>query len=193
MYNEGMLKQMESSDKKSDKPYWVPDYYIDSILDLNLSQLSHCGVKYVALDADSTLVPFRAKYLDNKVGEHILSQAQATEGICVASNRIVDLSKISDFLRAEVVQATLFKRKPMARFYRDVVSLFEAEPSQVAMIGDNLLSDIWGANRYGLVSVWLRNRTGVKPTVDRYTPSKALQRSLVNRYFLKVEDKVRFS
>jgi uncharacterized protein len=184
-----MVKKMESSDKKSAKPYWVPDYYIDSIFDLNLVQLSEQGIRFVALDADSTLVPFREKNLENNVGEHILSQAKAVEGICVASNRIIDLSKISGFLKADVVQATLFKRKPMARFYRDVVKVFDAKPSEIAMVGDNLLSDIWGANRHGLVTVWLRNRTGVSLTTDKYWPSKALQRNLVSKYFLNIDDK----
>jgi uncharacterized protein len=184
-----MLKKMESSEKKTAKPYWVPDYFIDSIFDLNLIQLSKLGVKFVALDADSTLVPFRSKYLDQNVGKHILSQAESVDGICVASNRIIDLSKISDFLKAETVQATLFKRKPMAKFYKDVVELFDARPDEIAMVGDNLLSDIWGANRYGLVTVWLRNRTGVSLTTDKYTPSKALQRNLVSRYFSNINSK----
>ena len=37
--------------------------------------------------------------------------------------------------------------------YKKVLSIYELKPSEVACIGDQMLFDVWGANRMGLTSI----------------------------------------
>ena len=58
--------------------------------------------------------------------------------------------------------------KPDPRIFEFALAKFDDEPGQVMHVGDNLRSDVLGANNYGMVSVWLNreavaNKTGIVP------------------------------
>lgn len=58
--------------------------------------------------------------------------------------------------------------KPDPRIFEFALAKFGDAPSQVMHVGDNLHSDVLGANNYGAISVWLNrdgaaNDTGIEP------------------------------
>lgn len=58
--------------------------------------------------------------------------------------------------------------KPDPRIFEFALAKCEVEPGRVMHVGDNLRSDVLGANNYGMVSVWLNregvaNETGILP------------------------------
>jgi len=50
----------------------------------------------------------------------------------------------------------LLAGKPAAAFFREAARQLGLEPSRVAMVGDDLVSDIAGAQRAGLRAIWVR-------------------------------------
>ena len=136
---------------------FAPMFQAASIHAVDFKQLQQLGVRYVALDADSTMVAYRGKKLDPEVLKHLKQQQKYIDGWCIASNRLIKtLNGMSAELQAPIVPTSIWVRKPQRRYFRRLVKHFRAErPSQVAMIGDKLFSDVWGANRAGLVSVWV--------------------------------------
>ena len=58
--------------------------------------------------------------------------------------------------------------KPDPRIFEFALAQFGDEPRQVMHVGDNLRSDVLGANNFGAISVWLNrdgagNETGIEP------------------------------
>ena len=58
--------------------------------------------------------------------------------------------------------------KPDPRIFEFALAKFDDEPGQVMHVGDNLRSDVLGANNFGMISVWLNregiaNETGIVP------------------------------
>ena len=44
-------------------------------------------------------------------------------------------------------------RKPFSPQFKEAIEHFQLEPKQIAMVGDNLFTDILGANNAGLFSI----------------------------------------
>ena len=140
---------------KSDSSF-IPDYMATSLIRVDFAVLRDSGVRYVAIDADSTLVPYRSTRIDPKVKTHLNQQKQHIEDWCIASNRVTNnLDVLSKALHAPVVPTSIIARKPRQRYFRRIIDHFDARPEEIAMVGDKLLADVWGGNRAGMVTVWV--------------------------------------
>jgi HAD superfamily phosphatase (TIGR01668 family) len=148
---------MRELNKKQGTPRFVPDYMATSLLDVDFELLKEKGIKFVAFDADSTLVPSRGKLLDAKTEEFLKKYRPMFDDWCIASNRITnDLLPLAKSIDAHVIQATLRTRKPQKRFFRWVLNFFKPKkPEQIAMIGDKLIADMFGGKRAGMTTVWV--------------------------------------
>ncbi len=148
---------MRKLDKKDSTPRFVPDYMATSLLEVDFELLKKQGIKYVAFDADSTLVPSRGKLLDAKTEKFLKKYRPMFDDWCIASNRITnDLVGLAKSMDAQVIQATVLTRKPNQRFFKWVLNYFKAkQPSEVAMVGDKLIADMYGAKRSGMTTVWV--------------------------------------
>lgn len=138
-------------------PRFVPDYMATSLLDVDFELLRNQGVKYIAFDADSTLVPSMGKLLDAKTEAFLRKNRPLFKDWCIASNRITnDLVPLAKSMDAHVIQATIIIRKPQQRFFNWVIDYFKpSKPSEIAMIGDKLIADMFGARRAGMTTVWV--------------------------------------
>ena len=137
-------------------PQYVPDYMAKSLLDIDFKELKKNGVKHIAFDADSTLVHFRGRVLPAETKKFLQEQRKLFSSWVIASNRITnDLLPLAESMDAQVIRATLTNRKPQRRFFEQVIRHFGAHPQEIAMVGDKLMADIWGAKRAGMITVWV--------------------------------------
>lgn len=143
-------------ERKERRPRFVPDYIAKSLSDVDFELLKNRGIKYVAFDADSTLVHFRGTVLSEETEQLLKSKRRLFEAWCIASNRPTnDLQELGRTIDAPVIRASLLTRKPRRKYFEKVIQHFNATPEQIAMVGDKLIADMWGAKRSGLVTVWV--------------------------------------
>lgn len=163
-------------------PAFVPDYMATSIADIDFDQLHNAGVRYIALDADNTLVPFFGVRMDPKSKRLLSRELKKFDGACIASNRLTDnLKELAADIGLEIVWAGIFIRKPKRRYFKRVLRHFRAKPHEVAMVGDKLRADIWGGNRVGLVTVWVQ-QLGRDYLLDRLLRVRWFEQKVLNRY-----------
>ncbi|MDR6999245.1 HAD family hydrolase [Neobacillus niacini] len=69
-----------------------------------------------------------------------------------------------------VISGDFGRGKPDPSLFEHALSLMELEKDEVIMVGDNLMTDILGANRAGIKSVWInrheKDRNEVIPTYE---------------------------
>lgn len=163
-------------------PRYVPDYLATSIEDIDFKRLSQAGVRFVAFDADSTLVPYRGVEIAPATIKYLQDQRQLFKNWCIASNRITnDLPPLAESIGAGIVQATLTVRKPQRRYFKRVLKHLGAKPSEVVMIGDKLIADMFGAKRAGFTTVWVEH-LGRDSLIDRTIHLRAFEKRLLKRY-----------
>lgn len=139
-------------------PNFVPDFMAPSVFEVDFKLLKDRGIKFIAFDADSTLVHFRGTELSEETKRHIKQQRHLFDGWCVASNRLSnDLGALAESIDAGVVRANLYHRKPKKAYFKRIIEHFQAEPQEIAIIGDKLIADVLGGNRSGFTTVWVEN------------------------------------
>ncbi|CAN5630216.1 hypothetical protein BH23PAT1_BH23PAT1_0690 [soil metagenome] len=167
--------------RTSATPNFVPDYMAKSVQDVDFKKLRKTGVKFIAFDADSTLVNFRGKALSDDTKLFLQKQRKLFEGWCIASNRLTnDLLPIAQSMDAQVVRATILNRKPQQHFFRQVIKHFGGKPHEVAMVGDKLIADMYGAKKAGMVTVWVE-RIGKDNIWDRLIRLRDFEKWLIRR------------
>jgi FMN phosphatase YigB (HAD superfamily) len=57
-------------------------------------------------------------------------------------------------LEAIAISADLGVRKPNPALFQHALSGLELAPAEVAMVGDNVIADVWGAQRLGISAIW---------------------------------------
>lgn len=163
-------------------PKFVPDYMATSLLDVDFQALKKAGVQYIAFDADSTLVNYGGRKLSSKTRAFLQQNRKLFRKWCIASNRITnDLLPLGESMDASVIRATLFVRKPQGKFFDRVVKHFGGKPEQIAMVGDKLIADMYGAKKAGFVTVWVE-RIGPDNPWDQVIQTRKLEKRLMRRY-----------
>lgn len=170
-----------------DFPRFVPDYYANSVTDIDFDELKRQGITCVAFDADSTLVPFSLLPFQRKaMRKQSLAKLQNARSkfrkFIIASNRPTnDLQELASTIDAEVVRASLLRRKPRRAYFNCVFRQAGVPPEQIVMVGDKLLADIYGAKRQGMLTVWVKN-IGKDNPLDRLLQTRRLEKWLIKNY-----------
>jgi HAD superfamily phosphatase (TIGR01668 family) len=140
------------------KPF-VPVQSADRIEDVDLPRLWDSGKRLILLDVDNTLVEWKSHGVQEGVLRW-LSEARALGfQLCMVSNtkRPQRLAKLSEQLDVPTVRGRF---KPSRHMYHKALAKFSVRPEQTVMIGDQIMTDILGANRSGVDAIWVRQMSG---------------------------------
>lgn len=155
----------------------IPTYSAQSVKRLDIHQLKKDGVRYLALDLDSTLTSHGSHLID---GQTLQSIKRTGMPIIIATNRLspVPAAILDALLPVHVQIATASCRKPNACYFRAITTAVKTPPHTICMVGDRLLTDIWGANRYGMTTVWVEP-LGKDPWFTRIFFIRSIEKGIV--------------
>ncbi|MCI8956847.1 MAG: YqeG family HAD IIIA-type phosphatase [Eubacterium sp.] len=131
---------------------FYPDEYLKSIDEVDFEKYYKQGIRGIISDIDNTLVPhgFPADEHIIKVFEKIRNLGM---DICLISNN--DEPRVKPF--AEAVQSKYIydAHKPSRKNYMKAMELMGTDKDTTLFLGDQIFTDVWGANRTGIHSIML--------------------------------------
>ncbi len=128
-----------------------PDIYIKKAIDLDMQDLWERGIRGIVLDVDNTLVPHNFMEITPEARSFADAlKAQGFKVIVLSNNSEERVRPMAEGLGLPFFYKTL---KPKKKFYRLAMEEMGTTPKTTAGIGDQFLTDVWGANRSGLLSV----------------------------------------
>ena len=155
---------------------FYPDVYQKSIYTINYEKLKENGIKCLLFDLDNTIAPYKVTEPDQKVKE-LIARLEADFKVIIVSNS--GKNRLRPFKEKLNVDVAFSSKKPLKTKYKKILSLYKFKIDEVACIGDQLLTDILGANRMGFTSI-LVNRVAkyeMFPTrVNRFIEKRILNK-----------------
>lgn len=131
----------------------TPDAYVKSIFVVRPERLLANGIRGLILDIDNTLVPNHFPDADEKVIQFIQNlKHHGIKAIIVSNATQARVERFAKPLEIDYVYNAL---KPFARGYREAIRRMNLKPQEVAIIGDQLFTDIWGGRRIGMKTILL--------------------------------------
>ncbi len=122
---------------------------------IDLHALWDGGKRLILLDVDNTLVQWKQENFSEEVLAWLAKAKGLGFELCILSNtrRVTRLHRIKERLGVEVVRGRF---KPSRKMYRLALMKFNKSPHQAIMIGDQMLTDVLGANRSGIDAIWVK-------------------------------------
>ncbi|MDI9635547.1 YqeG family HAD IIIA-type phosphatase [Kamptonema cortianum] len=161
-----------------------PTEALHSLEEVNLELLKAAGKTLILLDVDNTLMPWRSEDIPDSTTAWLKKAKAMGFDLCVLSNtrnpeRLARICKVMDldYIRD--------KFKPSRRMYQLALKKYGVDVEQAVMLGDQLLTDIWGANRTGIDAIWIKP-IGPREFIGTRLISRNVERvigKLLYRYF----------
>ena len=128
-----------------------PNYHASSLYDVPLDTLWNNGIRCLVLDLDNTLVAWNVRAFDQKLADWLEYARNIGFALFILSN---GGSKRVGIMADQLGLACIANAcKPRPSAFLLAASQAGFEPSACAAIGDQLFTDILGANRAGLYSI----------------------------------------
>ena len=147
----------------------------NSIYDIDYSSLFEKGIKFLIFDLDNTVAPYDVPEPDEKMTAFFTVLKQKGFALCFLSNN--EGARVERFNRTLGLFAVSKARKPKTSGVNRALTLMGGSASQTAIVGDQLLTDIWCGNRAGIMTIH------VKPVADRDEWTVRLKRPIERLIF----------
>jgi hypothetical protein len=129
----------------------VPTLRVVAVTDIHLDTLRERGVKGMIFDLDDTLVEAMAPQAHPEVLGWIQAIREEFQIYIVSNNSRHDRVALAALhLDMKFHHAA---RKPSRRYFRKALQEMQLAPHQVAIVGDQLFTDVLGGNRLGAVTI----------------------------------------
>ncbi len=139
-----------------------PKYYYKSAYSVPYRELYEKGKRAVLFDIDNTLVPHGAE-ADEHAKCLIKKLKNIGYKICFISNN--KEKRVADFNESLGCTYIYKAGKPKKKGYMSALAEFNLDPQNAIFVGDQIFTDIWGANKAKIDS-YLVNRIGKKEEIQ---------------------------
>ena len=128
------------------------DIFLDSILDVTPQLLEQHGARGLSLDIDNTLIGHDVPIPDETVLRHLRTLEENGIKLCVVSNN--NAARVSSFSeKIGVKYYTADALKPKKAGYIRASQSMGLPLSEIAAVGDQVFTDVWGAKRAGCCAI----------------------------------------
>lgn len=128
-----------------------PNLYLKNVKEIEYETLKQNGIKGLILDVDNTLLDYYKNMLD---GLETWCEEMKQKGIkfCIASNSN-NRDKVDKVSKKLGIPYIFFAKKPLKGGLNKAAKLMELQNKEVAVVGDQIFTDVLGANRCKMFSI----------------------------------------
>ena len=132
----------------------LPDMYAESFYTIDEDYLLQNNINNLILDIDGTILKVDDINVPEKLIKRIKTLKNKNIKICLVSNNDENRVKIvADILSVSYLANA---KKPLKIAYDKALEILRSNKENTAMIGDQMMSDIKGANENGIYSVLVK-------------------------------------
>ena len=137
-----------------------PTHVYKNINELDFDSFINDGYNTLILDADNTLVPYYEKNSDAILINFLKELQKKGFKVIIMSNNFRKKGLYKDCLKLSIKYYS-FSLKPLKMAYFKAIRENKIDVSKTIQIGDQILTDVVGANRIGIKSIY------IEPLIDK--------------------------
>lgn len=142
---------IKGGNEKTVLKYFLPDQYLQSVYHLNLNDLRKKNIKGIITDLDNTLIEWdRPEATPELLDWFRLVEQQGFQVTIVSNNKKERVGKVCAQANIPFIHSA---RKPLRKAFIKAQKKMKLPKEQVIVIGDQVLTDIFGGNRAGFHTV----------------------------------------
>ncbi len=130
---------------------FLPNEFVNNVYAITPEHLKNLGIKGIITDLDNTLVEWDRPLATPELANWFKSMKDAGIKITVVSNN--NETRVGKFCEPLGIPFIHRARKPLAVSYKKAYQLLNLKADEVCMIGDQLLTDVFGGNRQGIHTI----------------------------------------
>lgn len=159
---------------------FYPKSYFNNILDIDNNFLSKNNIKAILLDIDNTILDTDNNMLEG-IEDWVKNAQEHGIKFCILSNtnkkrKAERMSKILD------IPFIYFAKKPLKFGFKKAKKIVQEEKNQnIAVIGDQVLTDVLGANRCKMYSILVAPLKDSDIWVTKL--NRLLEKQILKKYF----------
>ncbi len=159
---------------------FYPKSYFKSVLEIDAKFFMEHNIKAILLDIDNTILDIKNNLIDG-LEEWVANIKKHNIKLCILSNtnNKNKAKKIAEKLNIPYIY---FAKKPLRFGFKKAQKILEIENSnEIAVIGDQALTDVWGANRCGMYSILVAPLAKKDILITRLT--RVMEKRILKKYY----------
>lgn len=161
--------------------YFTPDFMFATYRDLTPAYLKERGIDVLIMDIDNTLAPYEQPEPDECIMTWLAEMQAAGIRLAFVSNN--NRERVELFNQKIGIRAHAKSGKPFGKTLRRVIRSYGSDASHTAMLGDQLLTDVFAGKHIGATALL------VPPIKDKTTAfwriKRALEKPIIKKYVKK--------
>lgn len=134
--------------------FLLPNEFVTSIFEVTPEKLTNLGIKGIITDLDNTLVEWDRADATVELVAWFEMMREAGIKIIIASNN--NEARVRAFAEPHGIPFIYRAKKPLGKAYYDAMVQLRLRRDEVAMMGDQLLTDVMGAKRQKIYTFLVR-------------------------------------
>lgn len=161
----------------------LPSLYYKNVQSITIEDLSKHNIKGIAIDVDNTLIDM-SKILNQEVIDWVNYIKHSGIKMCILSNsnKKDKITKVSNDLGIDYI---MYAKKPLKIGFKKLIKKINLPPKNIAMIGDQIFTDVLGANIMKMFSIYVEP---ISPNEYWYTKWKRPLEAFVLKFRREKEE-----
>ena len=134
---------------------FLPKVILEKLTDISPEFLHARGISLLLMDFDNTMLPYTTAQPTALLLSWITRMREAGITLCIVSNS--RKARVPEFSQRYGVPCEIGAGKPGTRGVQRARTRFHAKPSQTALVGDQIFTDVLGANLAGVMSIQVKS------------------------------------
>ena len=129
----------------------IPDVILKRLTELTPELLSARGISFLMMDFDNTIVPYTTDVPTEPMRAWLEQMKSSNIRLCVVSNS--KKPRVVTFCKTYGLDCVTHAKKPFQKGISECLARFHLRPETAALVGDQIYTDVLGANCAGLTSI----------------------------------------
>lgn len=165
---------------------FIPDKYQKSVFTIDYKKLKSCGIKCIIFDVDNTLAPVNVAKPSRKVKDLVEKLKDMGFRVLIVSN--APKKRIAPFKEILEIDCAASSKKPSTRKFKKILKEYNLNVDEVAIIGDQLITDVLGGNRIGITTILVNpisSKDKLFTYITRFFENVVIRKAMKKELFAK--------